>query len=155
MLSVCYPNTCLTLFLIEPVEMHKGYEILITLLKFDVFFFVAFAIQLFTLVDSTDRTIIATFADGRTLARQQLLIGLSIPAAVILLGLSFFGVMKENRIATLFVLVCLVATEPYFVYQVVYIHLPANKPRFISSLKYLTFFSKCRAKPLASFTASA
>ncbi|GJJ69411.1 hypothetical protein EMPS_01757 [Entomortierella parvispora] len=121
-------------------RMHKGYEILITLLKFDIFFFIAFAIQLFTLVDSTDRTIIATFADGRTFSRQQLLIGLSIPAAVILLGLSFYGVMKENRIVTLFVLVCLVATEPYFVYQLVYIHLPANTPRFISSLKYLTFF---------------
>ncbi|KAG0054187.1 hypothetical protein BGZ83_011797 [Gryganskiella cystojenkinii] len=121
-------------------RMHKGYEILITILKFDVFFFVAFAIQLFTLVDSTDKVIFATFSDGRTFSRHQLFIGLSIPAAVILLILSFYGVMKENKIATLFVLVCLVATEPYFIYQMVYIHLPDNAPRFTNSAKYLTFF---------------
>ncbi|KAF8997813.1 hypothetical protein BGZ52_010977, partial [Haplosporangium bisporale] len=36
-------------------RMHKAYEILITLLKFDVFFFVAFAVQLFTLVDTSDK----------------------------------------------------------------------------------------------------
>ncbi|KAF8932208.1 hypothetical protein EDD21DRAFT_384539 [Dissophora ornata] len=121
-------------------KMHKGYEILITLLKFDVFFFVAYAVQMFTLVDTTDKTIIATFSDGRTLARQQLLIGLSIPAAIILLALSFFGVMKENKIATVFVMLCLTAVEPFFVYELVYLHLPQNKNRFINSMKYLTFF---------------
>ncbi|KAG0370934.1 hypothetical protein BGZ54_002433 [Gamsiella multidivaricata] len=120
-------------------RMHKGYEILITLLKFDVFFFVAFAIQMFTLVDTTDRTIIATF-NGRTLARQQLFIGLSIPAAVLLLALAFFGVMRESRIATIFVMLCLTAVEPYFIYQLVYLHRPENSARFINSIKYLTFF---------------
>ncbi|KAF9923556.1 hypothetical protein BGZ65_008815, partial [Modicella reniformis] len=120
-------------------RMHKGYEILITLLKFDVFFFVAFAIQMFTLVDTTDRTTIA-FGNGGTVGRQQLLIGLSIPASVILLALSFFGVMKEKRFVTLFVMTCLVAVEPYFIYELVYLHRPENKARFINSMKYLTFF---------------
>ncbi|KAI1315403.1 hypothetical protein EDD11_000907 [Mortierella claussenii] len=121
-------------------KMHKGYEILITLLKFGVFFFVAYAVQMFTLVDTTDRTIIATFSNGKTLARQQLLIGLAIPASVILLALAFFGVMKENKVVTVFVMVCLTAAEPYFIYQLQYLQSPENKPRFINSVKYLTFF---------------
>ncbi|KAF9363999.1 hypothetical protein BGX34_002804 [Mortierella sp. NVP85] len=121
-------------------KMHKGYEILITLLKFDVFFFVAYAIQMFTLADTTDRTIITTFSNGRTLARQQLLIGLAMPASIILLALAFFGVMKENRIATVFVMTCLVAAEPYFVYALFYIHGPITRGRFTNSAKYLTFF---------------
>ncbi|KAG0316520.1 hypothetical protein BGZ99_006849 [Dissophora globulifera] len=121
-------------------RMHKGYEILITLLKFDVFFFTAYAIQVFTLVDTTDKLIIGSLGGGRTLARQQLLIGLAMPGAVILLGLAFFGVMRENRVATVFVMLCLAASEPYFIYQLVYIYLPANQPRFVNSAKFLTFF---------------
>lgn len=123
--------------------MHKAYEILITLLKFDVFFFVAFAIQLFTLVDTTDKMVLARI-DGRDLSRQQVLIGLGIPASIILLGLAFFGVMKEKKFVTIFVMLCLVAVEPYFIYQIVYIHLPAHEDRFKNSMKYLTFFSKCQ-----------
>ncbi|KAF9301811.1 hypothetical protein BGZ74_006233 [Mortierella antarctica] len=120
-------------------RMHKAYEILITLLKFDVFFFVAFAIQLFTLVDTTDKMVLARI-DGRDLSRQQVLIGLGIPASIILLGLAFFGVMKEKKFVTIFVMLCLVAVEPYFIYQIVYIHLPAHEDRFKNSMKYLTFF---------------
>ncbi|KAG0091198.1 hypothetical protein BGZ92_001280 [Podila epicladia] len=120
-------------------RMHKAYEILITLLKFDVFFFVAFAIQLFTLVDTTDKKVLATI-DGRDLSRQQVLVGLGIPASIILLGLAFFGVMKEKKFVTIFVMLCLVAVEPYFIYQLVYIHLPAHEDRFKNSMKYLTFF---------------
>lgn len=122
--------------------MHKGYEILITLLKFDVFFFVAYAIQKFTLVDTSDRTIVATFSNGRTLARQQLLIGLAIPGSIILLALAFFGVMKENRPTTVFVMISLVAAEAFFIYELHYLHRPVNQPRFVNSAKYLTFFSK-------------
>ncbi|KAG0198555.1 hypothetical protein BGX28_007991 [Mortierella sp. GBA30] len=62
------------------------------------------------------------------------------PASIILLGLAFFGVMKENRIATIFVMSCLTAAQGYFIYQLVYLHLPKNKERFINSVKYLTFF---------------
>ncbi|KAF8982297.1 hypothetical protein BGZ46_001523 [Entomortierella lignicola] len=120
-------------------RMHKGYEILITLLKFDVFFFVAFAIQMFTLVDTTGGRIIATL-ESRNFTLQQLLIGLSIPASIILLALAFLGVMKENRVASIFVMICLLAGEPYFIYQLVYIRLPGNIDRYRSSLKYLTFF---------------
>ena len=111
-------------------------------MKFDVFFFLAYAIQMFTLVDTTDKTVIATFKDGTTLARNQLLIGLAMPASIILLVLAFYGVRRENRIATIFVMVCLAAAEPYFIYQLVYLHLPQNRERFINSVKYLTFFSK-------------
>ncbi|KAF9427667.1 hypothetical protein BGZ94_004439 [Podila epigama] len=120
-------------------RMHKAYEILITLLKFDVFFFVAFAIQLFTLVDTTDKMVLATI-NGRPFARLQLLVGMGIPASIILLGLSFYGVMKEKKIVTLFVMACLVAVEPYFVYQLIYIRRPENVHRFVNSMKYLTFF---------------
>ncbi|KAG0252300.1 hypothetical protein BG011_007081, partial [Mortierella polycephala] len=122
-------------------RMYKGYEILLTLLKFDVFFFVAYAIQMFTLVDASDKTVLATFSDGRTLSRHQVLIGLAMPASAILLMLAFFGVMKENKIATIIVMVCLTCAEPYFIYQLVYLHMPANRLRFINSHKYLTFFS--------------
>ncbi|KAF9107474.1 hypothetical protein BGX27_008723 [Mortierella sp. AM989] len=120
-------------------RMHKGYEILITLLKFDVFFFVAFAIQIFTLVDTQDKMVLASLA-GRNFTRQQLLVGLAMPASIILLGLAFFGVMRENRVVTIFVMICLVAVEPYFIYQLVYIRLPENVDRYANSIKYLTFF---------------
>ncbi|KAG0005635.1 hypothetical protein BGZ79_003245 [Entomortierella chlamydospora] len=124
-------------------KMHKGYEILITLLKFDVFFFVAFAIQIFTLVDTTDKMVIGTL-DGKDFTRQQLLIGLSIPASVILLGLAFFGVMKENRIATIFVMVCLVAVQPYFIYQLVVMYSrPAVSVTMVLVLITLFFMVYC------------
>lgn len=121
--------------------MHKAYEILITLLKFDVFFFVGFAIQMFTLVGTTDHTYIGTIG-GREVYRQHLLVGLSIPASVILLALAFFGVMKEKKIVSIFVIFCLAAAEPYFIYQLVYLHLPQHQDKFQASRKYLTFFSK-------------
>jgi hypothetical protein len=121
--------------------MHKAYEVLITILKFDVFFFVGFAIQMFTLVGTSDHTFIGTIA-GREVYRQHLLVGLSIPASVILLALAFFGVMREKKIVSIFVICCLAAVEPYFIYQLVVLHLPRNKGRFQSSRNYLTFFSK-------------
>ncbi|KAF9436212.1 hypothetical protein BGZ76_004565 [Entomortierella beljakovae] len=122
-------------------RMHKGYEILITLLKFDVFFFISLAIQIFTLV-STDQKPVILHWGSLTFTRQQIFIFLSIPASIILLALAFFGVMKENRIATIFVMVSLVAVEPYFIYQliVIYDSDPENAKRFINSAKYLTFF---------------
>ncbi|KAG0066351.1 hypothetical protein BGZ89_007360 [Linnemannia elongata] len=120
-------------------KMHKAYEILITLLKFDVFFFVGFAIQMFTLVGTADHTYIGTIG-GRQVYRQHLLVGLSIPASVILLALAFFGVMKEKKIVSIFVIFCLAAAEPYFIYQLVYLHLPQNRDKFLASRRYLTFF---------------
>ncbi|KAG0308321.1 hypothetical protein BGZ97_000094 [Linnemannia gamsii] len=120
-------------------KMHKAYEVLITILKFDVFFFVGFAIQMFTLVGTSDHTFIGTIA-GREVYRQHLLVGLSIPASVILLALAFFGVMREKKIVSIFVICCLAAVEPYFIYQLVVLHLPRNKGRFQSSRNYLTFF---------------
>jgi len=121
--------------------MHKAYEILITLLKFDIFFFVGFAIQMFTLVGTSDHTLIGHIG-GREVFRQHLLVGLSIPASILLLALAFFGVMRENKIVTIFVMACLTAAEPYFIYQLVYLSWPANLEKFINSRKYLTFFSK-------------
>ncbi|KAK3848638.1 MAG: hypothetical protein J3R72DRAFT_429426 [Linnemannia gamsii] len=120
-------------------KMHKAYEILITLLKFDVFFFVGFATQMFSLVGTSDHTFIGTIS-GRPVYRLHLLVGLSIPASVLLLVLAFFGVMKENKIVSIFVIFCLAAAEPYFIYQLVYLHLPANQFKFMESRKYLTFF---------------
>ncbi|KAF9121691.1 hypothetical protein BG015_005758, partial [Linnemannia schmuckeri] len=120
-------------------KMHKAYEILITLLKFDVFFFVGFAIQMFTLVGTSDHTYIGTIG-GREVYRQHLLVGLSIPASVILLALAFFGVMREKKIVSIFVIFCLAAAEPYFIYQLVYLHLPQNQDKFLASRNYLTFF---------------
>ncbi|KAG0212853.1 hypothetical protein BGX33_003331 [Mortierella sp. NVP41] len=120
-------------------EMHKAYEILITLLKFDVFFFVGFATQMFTLVGTSDHTIIGRLA-GRDVYRHHLLVGLSIPASVVLLVLAFYGVMRENKIVSLIVMACLAAAEPYFIYQLVYLHLPDNLAKFMDSRKYLTFF---------------
>ncbi|KAG0226612.1 hypothetical protein BGW41_004133 [Actinomortierella wolfii] len=120
-------------------RMRKYYEVLITLLKLDIFFFLAFAVQMFFLVDTTDKTVWLTIG-GTPLARSQVLIGLAIPGAIILLGLAFFGIMRENKYVTMFVMVCLFAAEPYFIYQVVYLHQPQNRDRYRLSLKYLTFF---------------
>ncbi|KAF9581668.1 hypothetical protein BGW38_001227 [Lunasporangiospora selenospora] len=120
-------------------KMHKGYEILMTFLKLDVFFFVAFAVQLFTLVGTISDPL-ANLPNGVTLTRHQLLLGLAIPGSMILLGLSFFGYMRENKIASVIVMVCLSAAEPYFVYQLIEVHRPMNFDRFINSRKYLTFF---------------
>ncbi|KAG0266946.1 hypothetical protein DFQ27_009304 [Actinomortierella ambigua] len=120
-------------------RMRKFYEVLITLLKLDIFFFLAFAVQMFFLVDTTDKTVWLTIG-GTPLARSQVLIGLAIPGAILLLGLSFFGIMRESKYVTMFVMVCFCAAEPYFIYQAVYLHQPANRDRYRLSLKYLTFF---------------
>ncbi|KAF9930408.1 hypothetical protein FBU30_000539 [Linnemannia zychae] len=120
-------------------KMHKAYEILITLLKFDVFFFVGFAIQMFTLAGTTDHTFMFTIG-SRQVYRQHLFVGLSIPASILLLALAFYGVMKENKIVSVFVIFCLAASEPYFIYQLVVLHMPKNQEAFRYSRKYLTFF---------------
>ncbi|KAF9971905.1 hypothetical protein BGZ73_005037 [Actinomortierella ambigua] len=120
-------------------RMRKFYEVLITLLKLDIFFFLAFAVQMFFLVDTTDKTVWLTIG-GTPLARSQVLIGLAIPGAIVLLGLAFYGIMRESKYVTLFVMVCFIAAEPYFVYQAIYLHQPQNRDRYRLSLKYLTFF---------------
>ncbi|KAF9130456.1 hypothetical protein BGW39_003044 [Mortierella sp. 14UC] len=120
-------------------KMHKAYEILITLLKFDVFFFVGFAIQMFSLVGTADHTLIGTIS-GQQVYRLHLLVGLSIPASALLLALAFFGVMRENKLVSIFVIFCLAAAEPYFIYQLVSLHQPNNQNQFQDSRKYLTFF---------------
>jgi hypothetical protein len=102
-----------------------------------------FAIQMFTLVGTSDHTFIGTIG-GQKVYLQYLLVGLSIPASILLLALTFFGVMKENKFASIFVIFFLAAVEPYFIYQLVYLHLPINQNQFLDSRKYLTFFSKYR-----------
>ncbi|RKP39723.1 hypothetical protein BJ085DRAFT_29671 [Dimargaris cristalligena] len=88
-------------------QMYKRHQILITLLKLDVFFLIGYSVQLATLVLKT------------TDAETWVQIGLVIPGSVLLLSLAFFSLSREHGPSMLIVMVILGLSPAYFIYRLV------------------------------------
>ncbi|KAJ1732168.1 hypothetical protein LPJ61_002172 [Coemansia biformis] len=109
---------------------YKWHQILLTLLKLDVFFFIAYSVQLATLV--------LRVSDPETWVQ----IGVVIPGSVVFLVLSFWALKVEKKRVMIVVIVCLGLSPAYFIYKLVRMNVGVAKATdpYLDSRKYLNFF---------------
>ncbi|KAJ1921191.1 hypothetical protein H4219_000790 [Mycoemilia scoparia] len=109
---------------------YMAHQILITLLKLDVFFFISYSIQLATLVLKK--------SDAETYVQMAVVI----PGSVIFLILVFYALHRENKWLMLFVIVCLGLSPIYFIYKFLrmYVNIDKYDDPYADTRKYLTFF---------------
>ncbi|KAJ1723202.1 hypothetical protein LPJ53_002464 [Coemansia erecta] len=109
---------------------YKWHQILLTLLKLDIFFFISYSVQLATLV--------LRVSDPETWVQ----IGVVIPGSVVFLVLSFWALKVENKRVMIVVIVCLGLSPAYFIYKLVRMNvgIDKNNDPYLDSRKYLTFF---------------
>ncbi|KAI8868871.1 hypothetical protein GQ42DRAFT_114059, partial [Ramicandelaber brevisporus] len=118
---------------VELRKMYRNYQVLLTLLKLDIFFFIGYSVQLIILV----------LRDQDKEAYVQ--IGVVIPFSVVLLGLAFYSLHREHRWFMLFVIAVLSCSPIYFLYRLVTMYNSkrfnaAQKDKYVNSRYYLTFF---------------
>ncbi|KAI8325366.1 hypothetical protein GQ54DRAFT_237973, partial [Martensiomyces pterosporus] len=109
---------------------YKWHQILLTLLKLDIFFFISYSVQLATLV--------LRVSDPETWVQ----IGVVIPSSVLFLVLAFWALKVEHRHVMLVVIACLGLSPAYFIYKLVRMNVGIDKTNdpYLDSRKYLTFF---------------
>ncbi|KAJ1801762.1 hypothetical protein LPJ56_006377 [Coemansia sp. RSA 2599] len=109
---------------------YKWHQILLTLLKLDIFFFISYSVQLATLV--------LRVSDPETWVQ----IGVVIPGSVVFLVLSFWALKVEKRRVMIVVIICLGLSPAYFIYKIVRMNvgIDKNNDPYLDSRKYLTFF---------------
>ncbi|KAJ2707995.1 hypothetical protein FB645_000346 [Coemansia sp. IMI 203386] len=109
---------------------YKWHQILLTLLKLDIFFFISYSVQLATLV--------LRVSDPETWVQ----IGVVIPGSVVFLVLSFWALKVEKRRVMIVVIICLGLSPAYFIYKLVRMNvgIDKNNDPYLDSRKYLTFF---------------
>ncbi|KAJ2402829.1 hypothetical protein GGI23_000423 [Coemansia sp. RSA 2559] len=109
---------------------YKWHQILLTLLKLDIFFFISYSVQLATLV--------LRVSDPETWVQ----IGVVIPGSIVFLVLSFWALKVEKRIVMIVVIMCLGLSPAYFIYKLVRMNVGISKDNdpYLDSRKYLTFF---------------
>ncbi|KAJ2159473.1 hypothetical protein GGF46_003017 [Coemansia sp. RSA 552] len=109
---------------------YKWHQILLTLLKLDMFFFISYSVQLATLV--------LRVSDPETWVQ----IGVVIPGSVVFLILSFWALKVEKKKLMLAVIVCLGCSPAYFIYKLVRMNVGIEKGAdpYLDTRKYLTFF---------------
>ncbi|KAJ2003286.1 hypothetical protein GGI06_005647, partial [Coemansia sp. S85] len=109
---------------------YKWHQILLTLLKLDIFFFISYSVQLATLV--------LRVSDPETWVQ----IGVVIPGSVLFLVLSFWALKVENKRMMVVVIVCLGLSPAYFIYKLVRMNVGIDRDNdpYLDSRKYLTFF---------------
>ncbi|KAI0244625.1 hypothetical protein L0F63_005601 [Massospora cicadina] len=110
-------------------RMYLHHQVLIVLLQLELFFSIAVAVQLATLLTT------------QTSLEKWLQIGLGIPVSVFVLALGFYALVKENRVVMIFVILCHCGTLGYFTYRLIKIFLPRLDGRdpYANIWKYLTF----------------
>ncbi|KAI7824911.1 hypothetical protein BX661DRAFT_172113 [Kickxella alabastrina] len=109
---------------------YKWHQILLTLLKLDIFFFISYSVQLATLV--------LRVSDPETWIQ----IGVVIPGSIVFLVLSFWALKVEQKRVMVVVIVCLGLSPAYFIYRIVRMNVGIDKDNdpYLDSRKYLTFF---------------
>ncbi|KAJ1922362.1 hypothetical protein IWQ60_006576 [Tieghemiomyces parasiticus] len=111
--------------------MFKRRQVLITLFKLDVFFFVGYAIQTATLV--------LKVTDAETWVQ----IGVVMPGSVLVLTLGFYALHWENARCMLVVMFCLAVSPAYFIYRLVRMYTVGNHGTmdpYWDTREYLLFF---------------
>ncbi|KAF9319504.1 hypothetical protein BG003_008895 [Podila horticola] len=124
--------TRLILFSQLGLQMMKEYRLLFTLLKLDAFFFFGYAIQIAALMDKH-------WLKGLTE------IAFAIPLSMIIMGLGFCALRKENKATMLGFIACLGLLMSYMVYRLIALYEPltgnpATDPYFFSR-KTMTVFA--------------
>ncbi|KAJ1973526.1 hypothetical protein H4R35_004075 [Dimargaris xerosporica] len=112
-------------------QMYKRHQILLTLLKLDIFFFVGYSVQLATLVLKV------------TDAETWIQIAVVIPGSVLVLFMSFFALQREHRRLMQLAMIIFALAPVYFIYKLVRMYtVPSNTnwDPYWDSRKYLTFF---------------
>ncbi|ORX74816.1 hypothetical protein DL89DRAFT_264607 [Linderina pennispora] len=109
---------------------YKWHQILLTLLKLDIFFFISYSVQLATLV--------LNIRDPETWVQ----IGLVIPGSVLFLVMSFWALKIEHKRMMLGVTICLGLSPAYFIYKLIRmnVNIDSDKDPYRDTRKYLTFF---------------
>lgn len=110
-------------------RLYMHHQVLIILMQLEVFFSIAVAVQLATLLTTQTQT------------EKFLQIGLGIPVTILILAMGFYSLVKENRPVMIFVILCHWITLGYFIYRLVKIFLPRSDGLipYENIWKYLTF----------------
>ncbi|RKP24378.1 hypothetical protein SYNPS1DRAFT_17303 [Syncephalis pseudoplumigaleata] len=111
-------------------RLNLNYLFLMTLLKLDFFFFISYTVSMVTLVLTHHRL-------GDTLR-----IAITLPLSIIIIALGFFGVMRENKPASLAFFVGLVLGIAYLIFEVIFKTLQMGQldDPYVNSRPFLYFF---------------
>eukprot|EP00999_Lentomonas_sp_LEN2_P003074 NODE_927_length_1114_cov_96.605876_g884_i0.p1 GENE.NODE_927_length_1114_cov_96.605876_g884_i0~~NODE_927_length_1114_cov_96.605876_g884_i0.p1 ORF type:complete len:331 (-),score=50.45 NODE_927_length_1114_cov_96.605876_g884_i0:29-1021(-) len=109
-------------------SMYRMYQIFIMLLKYDVYFFIAFAVQFMVLVLS-----LSDPEFGLTIG----LLVLSLAALV----LAIYAMRWENKILVTIWFIYLLLAIAYFIFKIVRIYQPDQQHKYVGSSKFLTTFA--------------
>lgn len=113
----------------EITDLFRSYQIFLTLLKFDLFFFVAFSAQFITLVlDKSDPEWILTMV--------------ALPITVIMIVFAIYGLTKEDKLMMKIFIGGLIIGVAYFVFKIVRMWDPKVAHKYVFTRSYLAFFCK-------------